>query len=102
MTDEDAEIRRQWRDLVDRALPEEASRRGREWPVSLNHCFARILLDNAVGRPWREVIRPPAWRHADARTLADAIALGEAVLSGRASLHDLNQVSLLLRRKTRY
>lgn len=86
-----------WRDLVGRRLPAAARDPRRDWPIRLDHCFARVLLDNACGRPWREVIVPPAWRHADEATLARAIALGEAVLDGAADLHALNQRSLALR-----
>ena len=101
--DPDAEaLRARWRDLVERRLPaaaraSEAARA--DWPVRFDHCFARILLDNACGRPWREVVVPPAWRHMPAATLAEALALGERVLRGEADLHRLNQRSLMLRGK---
>ena len=72
-----------------------------DWPVRFDHCFARILLDNAHDRPWREVVRPPAWKNADVGRLERAVALGEAVLEGRASLADLNHRSLELRGKSR-
>ena len=96
----DAELRRRWRDLVEARLPQ-AARERTGWPVSLDHCFARILLDNACGRPWREVARPPAWAKMPADTLAEAVALGEAVLDGRADLAALNRRSLGLRGKVR-
>lgn len=96
---ENGQLGRRWRDLVERYLPEAAAKPGVDWPVRLNHCFARILLDNAAGRPWREVIPPPAWCNADAGLLLRAIALGEAVLQGKACLHDLNTKSLQLRGK---
>ena len=96
--DDDAALRRRWRDLVERELPEAA--RGRsDWPVRLDHCFARILLDCVHDRPWREAVRPPAWRHATLDTLAEAVALGCDVLAGRADLQKLNQRSLQLRGK---
>lgn len=96
----DEELRQRWRDLVEARLPRAA--RGRtDWPVALDHCFARILLDNACGRPWREASRSPAWANMPADTLADAISLGEAVLDGRADLTALNRRSLGLRGKLR-
>lgn len=98
--DPDDDLRRRWRDLVERRLPQAAQGRP-GWPVSLDHCFARILLDNACGRPWREVARPPAWANMPAGRLADAVALGEAVLDGRADLAALNRRSLGLRGKLR-
>ncbi len=94
------ELRARWRDLVERRLPEAA--RGRpDWPVRLDHCFARILLDAACGRPWREAVKPPAWRTMPAADLARAVALGEDVLAGRADLDALNRRSLTLRGKER-
>ncbi len=95
---EDGALRARWRDLVERRMPAAAAG-GRDWPVSLDHCFARILLDNALGQPWRDVIHPPAWRQMPAPDLARAVALGEAVLAGAADLAALNERSLALRGK---
>jgi RimJ/RimL family protein N-acetyltransferase len=89
-----------WRDLVDRRLPE-AARARPDWPVHLDDGFARILLDNACGGPWRESVRPPAWANLPPERLALAIALGEAVLDGRADLALLDRRSLLWRGKRR-
>lgn len=96
--DADAALRRRWRTLVDERLPA-AARGHRHWPVRLNHCFARILLDDACGRPWRECVRPPAWRNTPAALLGHAVATGEAVLAGEADLVALNRASLRLRDK---
>lgn len=95
----DAALRVRWRDLVGRRLPAVAAARG--WPVVHDHCFARILLDNAFGAPWRTCVAPPAWRNAPADRLAAALALGEAALAGEADLAALNGVSLRLRGKRR-
>ena len=100
MSGDGSELRRRWRDLVERRLPE-AARDRPGWPVSLDHCFARILLDGSCGRPWREVVRPPAWRNMPDRDLATAIRLGEDVLAGRADLAVLNEASLRMRGKLR-
>ena len=86
-----------WRRLVHETLPRAAI--DRDWPVSLDHCFARILLDSAIGAPWRERVRPPAWRNTPIDVLRDAISLGEAVLAGTQNLHALNDRSLMLRGK---
>lgn len=94
----DAALRAAWRDLVERRLPK-AARERPEWPVRFDHCFARILLDCAHGRPWREVVAPPAWRNTSAPVLAEAHALGERVLAGEAKLDELNHLSLRLRGK---
>jgi RimJ/RimL family protein N-acetyltransferase len=93
-------LQARWRDLVDRRLPDAA--RGRAgWPVRLDHCFARILLDNACGGPWRESVAAPVWANMPPARLAAAIELGEAVLAGRADLDLLNRRSLQWRGKAR-
>ncbi len=92
-----ADRRAHWRDLVARRLPEA----GRpDWPVRLDHCFARILLDNACGGAWRDHVRPPAHANLPLDQLEVAIALGEAVLAGRADLALLNRRSLAWRGKS--
>ncbi|WP_336487703.1 GNAT family N-acetyltransferase [Methylobacterium nigriterrae] len=93
-----AEVRARWRDLVDRRLP--AAAPGRPgWPVRLDHCFARILLDNACGGPWRERVAAPAWANMPPARLSAAIELGEAVLAARADLDLLDRRSLHWRGK---
>ncbi|WP_457105171.1 GNAT family N-acetyltransferase [Methylobacterium sp. P5_C11] len=88
--------RADWRDLVGRRLPAAARP---DWPVRLDHCFARILLDNACGGPWRDHVRPPAHATMPMDRLEVAIALGEAVLAGWADLALLNRRSLAWRGK---
>ena len=89
--------RKRWSRLVGQDLPAAAEQHA--WPIRHDHCFARILLDNAIGRPWKEVIRPPAWRNTPIRDLEKAIELGLAVLDGSASIEELNANSLRMRGK---
>jgi len=94
---ERAALERRWRELTDRDLPAAATG---DWPVHLNHCFQRILLDDATGGVWYDAIpRRPAYAHAPTAVLARAIATGEAILEGRADLADLNRRSLAWRGK---
>jgi len=95
----DQVLRQRWRQLVEHRLPAAAVSRG--WPIQNDHCFARVLLDNAVGAPWRLCIRPPAWRNAPPETLENAIALGEAALAGRRDMAALDERSQALRRAAR-
>ena len=94
-----AKLEADWFALTRERMPEVAAVRG--WPVRLDHCFQRILLDNACDRPWREVIAAPAYRNAPEDVLRDAIALGIAALEGDADLAELNRHSLELRGKLR-
>jgi hypothetical protein len=92
--DDRAALERRWMALTNEALPT-AARGRRDWPVRLNHCFQRILLDHATGGPWYDAIpRRPAYRHAPDTVLRAAVALGEAVLAGEADLAALNRLSL--------
>ena len=87
-----------WLRLTRETLPALAV--ARAWPVSADHCFQRILLDNALGRCWYDAVaRRPAYRHVGEDALARAVALGEAVAAGTADLHDLNARSLAWRGK---
>lgn len=89
-----------WLTLTRAALPGVAVERG--WPVRFDHCFARILLDNACGGPWYDfVARRPAYRHASDDILAAAVTLGEAALNGSVDLAALNARSLDHRRARR-
>lgn len=98
-SDEDeSEIRKYWRKLTDHDLPKAADTHT-DWPVYLNHCFARILLDNAVGQFWRDVIAPPAWKNTPLPVLQTAIDLGESILAGDADIWALNDASLKMRGK---
>jgi len=96
---DEARVRLLWRELVNHRLPEAAATR--DWPVRYNHCFARILLDVALGEPWRSAVKPPAWRNAPIDNLRAAIALGEQVLASEVDLHALNAQSLALRGRLR-
>ena len=88
----------QWLQLTRLSLPEIAVSRG--WPIQNDHCFQRVLLDNACNTKWTEVIaKRPAYRHAPDDILLAALALGQAVLDGGQNLTNLNQRSLEWRKK---
>ncbi len=60
-----------------------------------------MILDAVCGRPWREVLRPPAWRSMDADALRKAVALAGRIADGREDLGALNRRSLAMRGKLR-
>ena len=94
-----AALEARWLHLTRAALPGVAVDRG--WPVRLDHCFQRILLDAACGGCWYDhVAGRPAYRASDPAILARAVALGEAVLAGEEDLHALNRASLGWRGKS--
>ncbi|MEL6586770.1 MAG: hypothetical protein AAFY65_11905 [Pseudomonadota bacterium] len=75
--------------------------RARGWPVVHDHCFQRIVLDNVAGGVWYDRIARPAHRNLTAAQAATALALCEAIIAGRADLHQLNAASLRWRGKAR-
>ena len=86
-----------WLDLTRRVLPGMAAAEG--WPIRLDHCFMRVCLDAAFGRPWHEAVRRPAVRHMTEAELARAVAVAERVAATPALLFELNAESLRLRGK---
>lgn len=99
MTDR-AALEAAWLELTRRELPGLAA--ARSWPVRSDHCFQRILLDNACGQVWYAAIPTrPAYRHADVAVLQRAVALGRAAIAGTADLADLNHRSLAWRRQAK-
>ena len=81
-------------------LPARAAREG--WALRRNHCFGRVLLDDAVGGSWYDVLdrRHAAYRQLDDERLAHAIAQGERLLhEGDPLLRELDAQSLRWRGK---
>jgi O-6-methylguanine DNA methyltransferase len=97
-------LRARWKHLYATHLPALAQARDPaqpRWPVHLDHCFARIILDNVIGidKPWNQVIKSPAVRTMTVEQLRSALELGERVAGGEADLVMLNEASLRLRGK---
>ena len=86
-----------WFVLTRATLP--ALARARGWPIALDHCFQRVLLDNACGGRWTDTIARPAYRNAPVDLLERALALGEEVVARAADLDALNDRSLRWRGK---
>ncbi|HEU0045869.1 MAG TPA: GCN5-related N-acetyltransferase [Sphingomonas sp.] len=92
-----AALQARWLHLTREVLPLLAA--SRDWPVSADHCFQRILLDHAVGGRWYDHIAGrPAYTHATDEMLARAVAMAEAVAAGEVDLASLDAQSLAWRR----
>ncbi len=89
-----------WLQRMRQDLPAAAATRP-DWPIRLDHCFGRVILDAVCGAPWREVVASPAWRHLTPDRLAMAVRLADAILADEADLGALNRASLALRRGRR-
>lgn len=94
------ELRNQYLDLTNRVLPDLAQQR--RFPVRLNHCFQRIVLDNLFNNCWYTVLsrREPAYKQLDEEQLERVIAIAEAIIHQPDNyLDQLNQNSLRWRGK---
>ena len=95
---ERGELEREWLHLTRDTLPALAG--DRDWPVRADHCFQRILLDNALGGRWYDhVAARPAYRHVDGAALVRAVELARAAVRGDVDLAHLNRRSLAWRGK---
>ena len=98
-------LREEWKTLYSKTLPQLAKQRDpaqSRWPVTLDHCFARIILDNTVGQgsqQWDQMIKKPAVKTMSAAQLEDAIELGKKIQNGEMDLQELDQISLMCRGK---
>ena len=104
MSDLDA-LRKEWTVLYSKTLPQLARTRSPaqpKWPVALDHCFARIILDNVVGhgeQQWDRVLLKPAVKNMSERQLRQAVELGRKISAGNVDLCELNEASLRCRGK---
>jgi hypothetical protein len=84
--------------LTSEKLPALVSARNLASPVTENHCFQRIVLDNLCGGQWTEFIAPPAYLNMTDTQLVHAESMCLDVISGELDLFVLNRNSLLWRK----
>ncbi len=100
MSDRRRHLEERYVALVRTELPARA--REQRWVLRHDHCFGRVLLDDAVGGCWYDVLdrRRTAFRQLDDAQLAGAVALGERLLvEGDPLLRELDARSLAWRGK---
>jgi hypothetical protein len=96
-----ADLERRYAELVTAELPDAARREG--WVIRSDHCFGRVLLDDAVGACWYDVLgrgKGAAFRKLDDEQLAHAVGQGERMLrEGAPAVRALDAQSLAWRGK---
>ena len=99
--DDRAALLSRYRELVLGELPRRARAEG--WVVTADHCFGRIVLDNAVGGRWYDVLdrrRSPAFAQLDDGRLRAAVEIAERIdADGDPLLRELDAQSLRWRGK---
>lgn len=93
-------LRATYDELVHERLPETAQN-GDEWPIHLDHCFGRVVLDNLFEDEWYgHVDGRPAYEQLSEEELKTAIAIAERILEGGPAVAaELNERSLRWRGK---
>lgn len=99
-----SDAHREWNQNFKFRLPQAAKEKNacqKKWPVQLDHCFGRIILDSVIGvdQPWTAKLKGPAIRNMTESQANECNQLAEKILSGDASLVDLDEKSLALRGK---
>jgi O-6-methylguanine DNA methyltransferase len=100
-----ATLQARWTELSMNTLPSLARARDpaqTKWPVTLDHCFARIILDNTVGEgqeQWDKRLNKPAVKNMSDEQLRAAIELAEKIMTGDIDLVALDMQSLEARGK---
>ena len=92
-------LREQWKELYSNTLPSLAlskSPKQPHWPVHVDHCFGRIVLDAVIGEggPWHAKLKGPAVRNMSEEQLQKCVLLGQAIADGKENLLELNEKSL--------
>ncbi|KAK4979613.1 hypothetical protein LTR66_000246 [Elasticomyces elasticus] len=97
-------LRDEWKEMFQKQLPQAATSHApaqAKWPVHVDHCFARIILDKTCGvdTPWMDKIKSPAYMNMSEEQLEASINLGKQILEGEVDLVELDNESLALRGK---
>lgn len=97
-------LQQQWTTLWTTTLPRSASARSKaqnngSWTVTVDHAFARVVLDNAIGidKPWPQAVDAPATANMTETQLRACISLAEQIIEGSVELDTLEKNSLQFR-----
>ena len=85
--------------LTKEVLPALARQGRRNWPVTDDHCFQRIILDHICGGVWYEHLDRPAYKNLTNAQAKTAAQLCHDIAGGQADLKQLNKQSLVWRGK---
>jgi hypothetical protein len=90
-----SELRNEYDKKVNEMLPNKAQSSD-GWPIHLNHCFGRVVLDNLFEDEWYDYIDGrPAYENLSEEELQEAIDLADMMLEeGKSTVEELNENSL--------
>ena len=98
--DDLSQLRDRYRQKIHEELPESAQNSD-NWPIHLDHCFGRVVLDNLFEDEWYDhVDGRPADEQLSAQQLTAAIDIADRMLEeGQPVVERLNENSLRWRGK---
>ncbi len=90
-----SQLRTTYQQRVSEKLPERAQNSD-GWPIHLDHCFGRVVLDNVFQDEWySHVAGRPAYEHLSYDELRKAIEIADRMLNeGKPAVEKLNENSL--------
>lgn len=96
-----SDLREAYKQKVTDELPEKA-RHSDGWPIHLDHCFGRVVLDNLFQDEWYDHVNGrPAYENLSEEELREAIRIADEMLQrGRPAVERLNDNSLRWRGKS--
>lgn len=96
-----SELRAAYDRKIHEQLPERAQN-GDAWPITEDHCFGRVVLDNLFEDEWYSYVEGrPAYEHLSPAELQQAIDIADRMLDGgRPVVAALNERSLRWRDDT--
>lgn len=96
-----SELRSEYDQKVHHRLPELAQN-GDGWPIHLDHCFGRVVLDTLFQDEWYDHVNGrPAYKHLSEQELTDAIDIADQIIDDGAQMAaELNDRSLQWRDAT--
>ena len=93
------ELRREYLHYINVVLPSISSN-NKQYPVYLNHCWARIILDNICDDKWSNVLDRPAYKALNKYMLKRAINTAKNMVNSIDLAIYLNKRSLGFRSKS--
>jgi hypothetical protein len=95
-----SELREEYNQKVNKTLPNNAQS-SNGWPIHLNHCFGRVVLDNVFEDEWYDYVDGrPAYEHLSEEELQKAIDIADTMIEeGKSAVEELNENSLRWRDK---
>lgn len=93
------ELHAEWMDLTKHVLPALAKARG--YPIRFDHCFMRVILDHLFQDCWYNHLKKPAINNMTEEQLRQAIEIARGIRDNILDVVELNNASLIWRKKKR-